>query len=104
VTRREEPAAPTGRGPAAVTADGCPVEVYAALHPAGEADLIHRAVAPGASVGVDGSASMLAHLRLAVPVRPEVLDDDALDAVLRSVGLHLDRTLTPDGAWVSAAR
>jgi hypothetical protein len=48
-------------------------------------------------VGVDESASMLAHLRLAVPV-------DALDAVLWSVGLHLDRTLTPDGAWVSAAR
>jgi len=225
--RRRQPAGPAGRGSATITADGCPVEVYAALPPAGEAELVHANVATGGSVlelgcgtgriaesvaalghrvvGVDASAEMLAHLSRANPVQAEieslalperfdavllastlvnthdaaqraaflraaarhlapggvvilqrhpptwaddvaphhwragpvelelsnvvrhsrtvvsatvvhrlgsivaeqdftteVLDDDALAAALQPAGLQLDRTLTPDGAWITA--
>jgi SAM-dependent methyltransferase len=73
----------TGRG--AITADGCPVEVYRLLPPMGEPDVIAEAVPAGARVldlgcgtgriarelvtrgyqvlGVDESADMLAHAR-----------------------------------------
>ncbi|WP_103353972.1 class I SAM-dependent methyltransferase [Amycolatopsis sp. CA-128772] len=68
-----------------VTADGSPVEVYLLLPPDGEAEIVHAAVSPGASilelgcgagrvthplvdlghevVAVDDSPSMLAHVR-----------------------------------------
>ncbi len=91
---RRAPAAPVGRGNATITDDGCPVEIYAALSPAGEAEIIHAAVAPGGSilelgcgtgriaeplaalghrvVGVDSSAEMLTHLRTVQPVQSSV--------------------------------
>ena len=78
------PAAPgPGSGPGPITPDGCAVELYAALAPRGEPELIHAAVPPGAGVlelgcgtgristalarlghrvvGVDESAAMLEH-------------------------------------------
>jgi SAM-dependent methyltransferase len=92
--RRRQPAGPEGRGDATITADGCPVEVYAALPPAGEAELVHAAVVTRGSVlelgcgtgriaeglaalghgvvGVDASAEMLAHLRRATPVHTAI--------------------------------
>jgi 2-polyprenyl-3-methyl-5-hydroxy-6-metoxy-1,4-benzoquinol methylase len=85
VTLRRRPAGPTGRGNATSTDDGCPVEIYAALPPGGEAGVIHAAIPPAARVlelgcgtgriaeplaalghrvtGVDSSAAMPAHLR-----------------------------------------
>jgi SAM-dependent methyltransferase len=72
-------------GPGPITADGCPVDLYARLPACGEAHLVHAAAAPGASildlgcgtgrvthglitlghpvVAVDQSAEMLAHVR-----------------------------------------
>jgi lipooligosaccharide transport system ATP-binding protein len=74
----------TGTGPGPITADGCAVDLYALMPPHGEAELIHGAIAPGASIlelgcgtgritrgllalghpvtGVDFSAEMLAHM------------------------------------------
>lgn len=74
----------TGTGPGAITADGCAVDLYAMLEPRREAELVHAAVPPGATVlelgcgtgritcgllalghpvtGVDFSADMLAHM------------------------------------------
>ncbi|WP_329102171.1 class I SAM-dependent methyltransferase [Micromonospora sp. NBC_01699] len=74
-----------GAGPGPITPDGCAVNVYAQLPPNGEPEVIHRAVPPGTRilelgcgtgrlsnplaelghrvVGVDESATMLAHRR-----------------------------------------
>jgi SAM-dependent methyltransferase len=74
----------TGSGPGAITPDGCAVDLYALLEPRGEAEMIHAAVSPGATVlelgcgtgritrglfglghsvcGVDFSAEMLARM------------------------------------------
>lgn len=72
-------------GPGPITADGCAVDLYVQLPAMGEAEIVHAAVAPGASVldlgcgvgrithglvalghdvvGVDYSTEMLAHVR-----------------------------------------
>jgi SAM-dependent methyltransferase len=85
MTVRDAPAPPCGRGDGTITGDGCPVEIYAALPPSGEAGIVHAAVPPRAAVlelgcgtgriadplarlghrvvGVDSSAAMLSHLR-----------------------------------------
>ncbi|HEY3465038.1 MAG TPA: class I SAM-dependent methyltransferase [Amycolatopsis sp.] len=97
-----------------VTADGCSVEVYLLLPPAGEPEIVHAAVPPGASilelgcgtgrvthplldlghdvVAVDDSPAMLAHVRAeTVCVRIEELDlGRKFDAVL--LGSHLINT------------
>lgn len=84
----------TGRG--AITADGCPVEVYLHFPNQGEADLIHATVPDGATVldlgcgtgriahplielghpvtAVDMSAEMLAHVRGADTVQSTIAD------------------------------
>ncbi|WP_163508863.1 class I SAM-dependent methyltransferase [Fodinicola acaciae] len=71
----------TGQGP--ITPDGCAVDLYAQLPPAGEPEIVHAAIPPGGSVlelgcgtgrilrplaamghdvvGVDESAEMLSH-------------------------------------------
>ncbi len=115
---RESPGPPTGRGDGTITDDGCPVEIYAALPPGGEAEIIHGALPAGASVlelgcgtgriadrvaelghhvvGVDSSAAMLAHLRLARGVRSriETLDlAERFDAVV--LACHLVNTYDP---------
>lgn len=86
------PAPASGPGP--ITADGCPVDLYLRLPALGEADIVHAAVAPAASVldlgcgtgrvahglialghevlGVDQSAEMLAHVRGAETVRAPI--------------------------------
>ncbi|OXM74594.1 MULTISPECIES: class I SAM-dependent methyltransferase [Amycolatopsis] len=80
------------------TADGCPVEVYRLLPPAGEAEIVHRVAPAGAAVldlgsgtgriahrlielghpvtAVDDSAEMLAHVRGAETVRARIEDLD----------------------------
>jgi len=85
---------PWGEGPGLITADGCPVELYAALPADGRAELIHDRIPAGSSVldlgcgtgriaeplselghrvtAVDNSPDMLARLRMAVPVRSEI--------------------------------
>lgn len=97
-----------------VTADGCSVEVYLLLPPAGEPEIVHAAVPPGASilelgcgtgrvthplldlghdvVAVDDSPAMLAHVRAeTVCARIEELDlGRTFDAVL--LGSHLINT------------
>ena len=88
---------PSRRGPRRITPDGCAVEVYRRLPPAGEAELVHAAVPAGAAVldlgcgvgriaeplaalghrvvGVDESAAMLALLPAGVgPVRSRIED------------------------------
>ncbi len=87
---------PVGEGPGEITPDGCAVDLYLLLEPRGEAELIHAAVPPGASVlelgcgtgritrgllalghpvtGVDVSAAMLAQMP---PAAHTVLGDIA---------------------------
>ncbi|MFJ7211258.1 class I SAM-dependent methyltransferase [Amycolatopsis sp. NPDC098790] len=111
-----------------VTADGCPVEVYLLLPAAGEPEIVHGALAPGASilelgcgagrvthplvalghpvVAVDDSAAMLAHVRAStVCARIGELDlGRTFNAVL--LGSHLINTAV-DGdrsAMLAAAR
>ncbi|MFJ1766041.1 class I SAM-dependent methyltransferase [Amycolatopsis sp. NPDC088138] len=97
-----------------VTADGCAVDVYLLLPPAGEPEIVHAAAGPGASVlelgcgagrvthplralghevvAVDDSAAMLAHVR-AETVRARIGDlrlGREFDAVL--LGSHLINT------------
>ena len=96
------PARP-GAGPGAIAPDGCAVEVYRRLPPAGEAELVHAAAPAGAVVldlgcgvgrigaplaalghhvvGVDEAPAMLALLPAGVePVRSRI---EALTSVLR---------------------
>jgi SAM-dependent methyltransferase len=76
--------APTGRGPGHITADGCAVDLYAAMQPGTEPDVISSAIPVGSSilelgagagrvtrelvsrgfevVAVDDSSEMLAHI------------------------------------------
>jgi SAM-dependent methyltransferase len=93
--------------PAEVTPDGSPVEIYRRLPPGGEAELIQRALAPGASIlelgcgagrithglvrlghsvtAVDESAEMLAHVRGAELVQATIEELDlgrTFDAVV----------------------
>ncbi len=92
---------PWGEGPGAITADGCPVELYAALPADGRAELLHERIPAGSSVldlgcgtgriaeplselghqvtAVDNSPDMLARLRRAERVCSEI------------AGLRLDR-------------
>lgn len=82
--------------PGEITPDGCAVEFYALLPPAGEAEVVHGAIPAGASVlelgcgtgrilrrlaalghpvcGVDESAAMLAHLGGLPGVRSRIED------------------------------
>ena len=115
---RESPGPPTGRGDGTITDDGCPVEIYAAQPPGGEAEIIHGALPAGTSVlelgcgtgriadrvaalghhvvGVDSSAAILTHLRLAQGVhrRIETLDlGERFDAVV--LASHLVNTYDP---------
>ncbi len=85
---------PWGEGQGVITADGCPVDVYAALPADGRAELIHDRIRAGSSVldlgcgtgriaeplsefghqvtAVDNSPEMLARLRRAEPVPSEI--------------------------------
>jgi SAM-dependent methyltransferase len=113
------PQPPLGEGPGELTADGCSVEVYRALPPAGEPELIHAAIPAGARVldlgcgtgrlaaplralghevvAVDESAAMLAQVRGATTVQARI-EDLALarrfDAVL--LASHLVNTADRD--------
>lgn len=105
----------SGVGPGAITEDGCPVEVYAALPPRAEATWIRDSLAPGASVldlgagtgglaeplaeaghrvvAVDDSLEMLSHLRHAETVHARIEDvrlDERFDLVL--LASHLVNT------------
>jgi SAM-dependent methyltransferase len=105
----------SGTGPGAITNDGCAVDVYLRLPTAGEPELIHAAVPPGASildlgsgvgriadplvalghrvVAVDDSPDMLAHVHAAEPVLStiEALElGERFDAVL--LASHLANT------------
>ncbi|MDA8285512.1 MAG: GNAT family N-acetyltransferase [Actinomycetota bacterium] len=110
--RRVLPPGPWGEGPGVVTADGCPVEVYAALPADGRAKLVDDRIRAGSSVldlgcgtgriaeplaalghrvvGVDNSPEMLVHLRAAQPVKADIatLDlGDRFDAVILASNL-----------------
>ncbi len=84
-----------GAGPGVITADGCAVEVYRRLPPAGEAGLVHAAVPPGAALldlgcGTGRIAAPLAalgHRVVGVDASPEMLAllDPAVTAVRSSI-------------------
>ena len=103
---------PVGTGPGVITADGCAVDVYLRFPAVGEPDLVHVNIPEGASVldlgagvgriadplarlghrvvAVDESAEMLAHVRVAVPVRSRIEElelGERFDAVL--IASHL---------------
>ncbi|MET8847230.1 class I SAM-dependent methyltransferase [Amycolatopsis sp. NPDC004625] len=111
-----------------VTADGSPVEVYLLLPPNGEAEIVHAAAPPGASilelgsgagrvthplvelghevVAVDDSAAMLAHVR-APAVRARIGDLDlgrTFDVVLLGSRLVNTEKDADRQAMLAAAR
>jgi SAM-dependent methyltransferase len=111
-----------------VTADGSPVDVYLLLPPNGEAEIVHAAVPPDASilelgsgagrvthpllelghqvVAVDDSAAMLAHVR-AETVCARIGDlrlGRTFDAVLLSSHLVNTEHAADRGAMLAAAR
>jgi RimJ/RimL family protein N-acetyltransferase len=122
---------PWGEGPGVITADGCPVELYAALPADGQAaGLIHRRLPAGASVldlgcgtgrigeplaamghpvvGVDNSPDMLARLRCVEPVLAEIGGlrlDRRFDAVVAASNLvnHVDPAFRQQVLEVAAA-
>ena len=93
-TKRRTVGPDRGIGPGAITADGCPVEVYAALRAQGEPEIIAGQLAPGASIlelgcgagriaeplagagfdvlGIDNSPDMLAHASAPTALGPIV--------------------------------
>ncbi|GHF57165.1 SAM-dependent methyltransferase [Amycolatopsis bartoniae] len=82
------------------TADGCSVDVYRLLPPAGEAEIVHAAVSPGAAVldlgcGTGRVAHRLAeqgHPVVAVDDSPEMLAHVRTETVLARIeDLRLDR-------------
>jgi SAM-dependent methyltransferase len=113
------PARP-GAGPGAITPDGCAVEVYRRLPPAGEAELVHAAVPAGTAVldlgcgvgriagpltalghpvvGVDESAAMLALLPAGVEPVGSRIDDLYLPTRFGAVLLASHLVNTPDAA------
>jgi SAM-dependent methyltransferase len=106
-----------GTGPGSITPDGCAVDFYALLPPAGEAEIVHASIPPDASVlelgcgtgrilrrlaelrhsvfGVDESADMLAHAADLDTVRSSI---EALDLGRDFDAVLLASTLinTPD--------
>jgi SAM-dependent methyltransferase len=118
-----------GTGPGPITPDGCAVDFYALLPSAGEAEIVHAAIPPGASVlelgcgtgrilrrlvglghsvlGVDESAEMLAQAADLDTVRSSI---EALDLGRGFDAVLLASTLinTPDppvrGAMLATAR
>lgn len=118
--RKDAIVADIGTGSGAITKDGCPVEVYAALSPRLEVvEMLQRLLEPGGSildlgagtglvaeplamrgfrvVAVDDSPEMLSHLRRAVPVQAQIQAlrlEERFDVVL--LASHLVNT--PDGA------
>ncbi|MGB5950882.1 MAG: class I SAM-dependent methyltransferase [Ornithinimicrobium sp.] len=122
MTIRRSPGPPTGRGDGTITDDGCPVEIYAQIPPAGEAVIINRAIAQESSVlelgcgtgriadllarrghrvvGVDSSSAMLTHLRHAAAVQSpiEALNlDERFDVVV--LASHLINSWDAAQAW-----
>jgi SAM-dependent methyltransferase len=73
---------PHGSGPGALTPDGCAVEFYAALPPAGEPEIVHAAIPQGASILELGAGAgrmthrliELGHPVVAVDESPEMLE------------------------------
>jgi SAM-dependent methyltransferase len=118
-----------GTGPGPITADGCAVAFYALVPAAGEAEIVHAALPPGASVrefgcgtgrilrglaelghpvcGVDESGDMLAHAADLDTVRAPI---QTLELGREFDGVLLASSLinTPDtalrGAMLGAAR
>jgi SAM-dependent methyltransferase len=83
-----------GTGPGPITADGCAVEFYTLLPPDGEAEIVHAAVPPGASVLELGCGTGrilrglagLGHAVLGVDESPEMLGQATdLDTVLSPI-------------------
>lgn len=72
-----------GTGPGAITADGCAVEFYSLLPPANEAEIVHAAIPPRASVLELGAGAGRVTGRLAALGHPVVAVDDSLDMLAR---------------------
>jgi len=96
--------------PAEVTRDCSPVEIYRRLPPGGEAELIHRALSPGASTLELGCGAgrithglvRLGHFVTAVDESAEMLAEPDLEAALREAGLELVRCLDEPRSWSEA--
>jgi len=118
-----------GSGPGPIAPDGCAVDFYAVLAPAGEAEIVHDAIPPDASVlelgcgtgrilrrlaelghpvlGVDESADMLAHIHDLDTVRSRIEElhlGRAFDAVLLASTLVNTPDLAARDAMLDAAR
>jgi SAM-dependent methyltransferase len=72
-----------GTGPGAITSDGCAVEFYALLPTFGEAELVHAAVPPGASILELGCGTGRILRPLAALGHPVTGVDDSPDMLAR---------------------
>lgn len=75
-----------GTGPGAITADGCGVDLYAALPEQGEAALVHAAVPPGASVLELGSGAGRVTRALVALGHPVVAVDQSVEMLAHVQG------------------
>jgi SAM-dependent methyltransferase len=89
-----------GTGPGPITPDGCAVAFYTLLPPAGEAEIVHRAIPPAASVLELGCGTgrilrglaKLGHPVLGVDESPDMLgqaaDLDTVCSPIETLDLH----------------
>jgi SAM-dependent methyltransferase len=74
---------PAGTGPGVITNDGCAVDFYALLPSFGEPEIVHAAVAPGASILELGCGAGRILRPLAALGHPVVGADDSADMLAR---------------------
>jgi SAM-dependent methyltransferase len=77
----------TGTGPGPITPDGCAVAFYALVPPAGEAEIVHAAITPAASVLELGCGTGRILRRLAELGHPVVGIDESPDMLDNATGL-----------------
>jgi ubiquinone/menaquinone biosynthesis C-methylase UbiE len=80
-----------GTGPGAITPDGCAVDFYALLPPAGEAEIVHAAVPPGASVLELGCGTGRILRRLAALGHPVLGVDESAEMLARATDVDTVR-------------
>jgi SAM-dependent methyltransferase len=78
---------PAGTGPGVITNDGCAVDFYALLPSFGEPEIVHAAVAPGASILELGCGAGRILRPLSALGHPVVGADDSADMLARIPGL-----------------
>jgi SAM-dependent methyltransferase len=84
--------APAGTGPGPITPDGCAVDFYRLLPPMGEAEIVHAAIPPAATVLELGCGTGRILRRLAALGHPVTGVDESPDMLDQAAGLDTIRS------------